>query len=126
MPQHDYFITWAQPQYILYNSVLNNCVYDSYGPVQMDWSVPNSIAFFQHEIWISSFFFLFSLPSIFSFCKQCPEPKKVYAEATLIWANNNFYFQMEQWASSLNDIQINGNFTLFNKKQWVDTGFTFV
>ena len=72
------------------------------------------------------FFFLFSLPSIFSFCKQCPEPKKVYAEATLIWANNNFYFQMEQWASSLNDIQINGNFTLFNKKQWVDTGFTFV
>lgn len=40
--------------------------------------------------------------------------------------NTNFYFQMKQWASSLNDIQVNGNFTLYNKKQWVDTGFTFV
>ena len=52
-----------------------------------------------------------------------PRTKESDAEAALIWANNNFHFQMEQLAPSLNGIQINGNFTLFSKKRWVDTGF---
>lgn len=127
MPQHDnYFVSLAQPQYVLYNSVLNNSVCTTamaqYGWADLCQTPLNSSSIRSG----SQVFLLFSLPSILSFCKQCPEPKKVYAEAALIWANKNFYFQMEQLASSLNGLQINGNFTLFSKKQWVYTGFTFV
>ena len=114
-------ITLAQPLYILYNSV---CTWQLWPSMDgLSCAKVRRIPLAWHLDLKVFFYFLYPDPQLL---QAMSRTKESIHRGSSDSGNTNFYFQMEQWASSLNDIQVNGNFTLYNKKQWVDTGFTFV